>query len=98
MQMVVYDYSGTLGGTVMEQYNKVRVAAKTGTADHSGAGSANGALICFAPVDDPEIAIALYGERIAHGPNLAPVAKDILDFYFNKEEEGDVPIYENRVG
>lgn len=97
MQMVVYEYAGTIGGTPLENY-PVRIAAKTGTADHSGSGSANGALICFGPVDDPEIAIALYGEKIAHGPNLAAVAKDILDHYFGLDDAGEVTIYENQVG
>ena len=36
----------------------ITVAAKTGTAEVGG-GSSNGAFVCFAPADDPQIAIAV---------------------------------------
>ena len=97
MKAVIYEYQGTANDTPLGNY-PITVAAKTGTADHTGSGSANGSFICFAPADDPEIAIAVYGEKIAHGPNVAEVAKAILDVYFDVDEVGDVVIYENRVG
>lgn len=73
----------------------IKVAAKTGTAE--GVGTSNGAFICFAPADDPQIAIAVYGEHVKGGSYLAPVAKAILDVYFSTST-GDVTIYENQLG
>ncbi len=76
----------------------VAVCAKTGTAQHSSGGSDHAAFICFAPMEDPEIAIAVYGEKAAHGGWLAPVAEDIMLAYFEMERASDVFTYENRVG
>ena len=57
----------------------------------------HGAFVCYAPADDPQIAIAVYGERAGHGSTLATVAKAILDIYFEVGEAGDVPAVENQV-
>ena len=78
----------------------VAVCAKTGTAEHSSGGSDHGAFICFAAKKGgkPEVAIAMYGEKIAHGSTLAPAAEDILEVYFEKEAASDVFTYENKVG
>ncbi|MBR2977849.1 MAG: penicillin-binding protein, partial [Oscillospiraceae bacterium] len=62
----------------------VPVAAKTGTAQHGSGGSDNASFICFAPADDPEIAIAIYLEKGAQGGNLGQVARAVLDQYFAK--------------
>jgi penicillin-binding protein 2 len=74
----------------------IAVAAKTGSAQHGGEGPLNGAFICYAPADDPQIAIAVFGEKIGGGSYLAPVAKAILDAYFGLNT-GDVDHYENEV-
>lgn len=79
----------------------VSAAAKTGTAQH-GLGSQysdHGAFVCFAPVENPEIAIAVYGEKAAHGSTLGRVAKEILNVYFSSGEvaTGDVITYENTI-
>jgi penicillin-binding protein 2 len=63
----------------------VAVCAKTGTAQHGSSGSDNGAFVCWAPAEDPEIAIAVYVEHGASGSNFAGVARDILDYYFNSQ-------------
>ena len=72
----------------------IAVAAKTGSAQHGGEGPLNGAFICFAPADNPQIAIAAFGEKIGGGSYLAPVAKAILDAYFGVDS-GDVDNFEN---
>ena len=61
----------------------VTVAAKTGTASHGSAGSDNAAFVCFAPVEDPQIAIVIYVEKGAAGSALAASAIPILDYYFD---------------
>ena len=76
----------------------IAVAAKTGTAQTSNlAIEDNGAFVCFAPADDPQIAIAVYGEKAGHGSSMAAVAKAILDVYFDVDEVGEVTVYENQL-
>ena len=48
-----------------------------------GRGATNdGMFICYAPADDPEIAIAIVVERGGSGANTAFIAKNILDAYY----------------
>lgn len=74
----------------------IKVAAKTGTAE-TDTGSANGAFICFAPADDPQIAICVYGEKAGGGSRLANVAKAVLDAYFGFTT-GATDSFENELG
>ncbi len=93
MQMVTSEY-----GSTAYRYFKdypIKVAAKTGTAEVSG-GSPNGAFMCYAPADDPQIAIMVYGEHIDYGGMLANVAKSIMDIYFDIDT-GDVDNFENQI-
>lgn len=76
----------------------IEVCAKTGTAEHGSGGSNNGAFICFAPMDDPEIAIAVYGEKAGAGGNLSLITFEIMDEYFSRDVTSDAPVYENRLG
>ena len=78
---------------------EVTVWAKTGTAEHASGGSDHGAFVCFAAKNgqEPEVAIAIFGEKIAHGASLAPVAEDILQTYFAIVDAGDVTAFENQV-
>ena len=75
--------------------SKITVCAKTGTAQHSSGGSDHGAFVCFAPMDDPQIAIAVFGEKTAHGSSMAPVAEPILKAYFEMVDASEVYTYEN---
>jgi penicillin-binding protein 2 len=54
--------------------------------------------VCYAPFNDPQIAIAIYGERSGGGGKLAPIAKAMLDVYFDVDEVGDTTTYENKIG
>lgn len=94
MVAVAHNDSGTAAGTFLNY--PITVAAKTGTAQMDGKPD-NGAFVCFAPADDPQIAIAVYGEKAASGAKLAPVAKAMLDIYFEVGEIGDVNTYENKL-
>lgn len=64
----------------------VAVCAKTGTADQDGAGSANAAFVCYAPADDPEVAIAIYVEKGGGGSGLSPIAIELLNAYFAEDD------------
>ncbi|MDD7260556.1 MAG: penicillin-binding transpeptidase domain-containing protein [Eubacteriales bacterium] len=75
--------------------SKITVCAKTGTAQHSSGGSDHGVFVCFAPMDDPQVAIAIFGEKTAHGSSMAPVAEPILKAYFEMVDASEVYTYEN---
>ena len=75
----------------------IPVAAKTGTAETDSGGSDNGAFVCYAPFDDPQIAIVVYGEKAGHGSTMGQIAKELLDTYFDSELTGDVITGENQV-
>ncbi len=90
------DWSGTAYSTFKDY--PINVAAKTGTAETGIRGTSdNGAFVCYAPAEDPQIAIAIYGEKAGHGSSLAEIARDMLDIYFEVGEIGDVITYENQV-
>ncbi len=72
----------------------IAVAGKTGTASVSS-GTANGVFVCFAPYENPEIAIAVVVEHAGSGNGIAPVARAMLDAYFGgKQSEVDTPAQE----
>lgn len=89
------------GDGVWPLKDEVLVYAKTGTAQHASLGSDHGAFICFAQKKDaaaPDIAIALYGEKVAHGSWLAPVAEQILTSYYEMDAASEVTAFENQAG
>ena len=96
MYLVCSDPRGTAYGT-FKNY-PIEVCAKTGTAQTGITGTSdNGAFVCFAPKDDPQIAISVYVEKGGHGSSMAVVAQDILNQYFSVDEIGYVPLYENQM-
>ncbi|MBR5485018.1 MAG: hypothetical protein IKV41_00735 [Oscillospiraceae bacterium] len=60
----------------------IDVACKTGTPETTKSGFPNSTFICFAPADDPQIAVAVVIEKGWHGYTGAPVARAVLDQYF----------------
>lgn len=65
----------------------VRTAGKTGTAEVFGK-SNHAVYVSYAPVEDPEIAVAVIVEHGGQGSaTAAPVAREILEAYFNLDEE-----------
>lgn len=63
----------------------IEIAAKTGTAQN--AGSDHTTFICFAPYENPEIAIAVVVANGEHGVISKGVARDIMNEYFNIQED-----------
>lgn len=74
------------GGTAGRTFSnfKVKVAGKTGTPETGSESkhSSNAVFVCYAPVDKPQIAVAVVIERGVWGTNAAPVARDVLAEYF----------------
>lgn len=58
------------------------VGAKTGSAQVSSTSDSNAVFVCYAPYDDPEIAISLVVEHGGSGSILASLAAEILAYYF----------------
>jgi hypothetical protein len=71
----------------------IQSAGKTGSAEVSGyAHSTHAWFITYAPTDNPEIALACFGEGAGHGGSVcAPMAKKIFTTYFNKVRNIEIP-------
>ena len=74
---------------------EIGVAAKTGTAQHGSSGSDHASFVCYAPLDDPQIAIAIYVENGAQGGNLGNIARAVFDVYFATQYVNDTVATEN---
>ena len=72
-----------------------QVGAKTGSAQVDGQVEANAVFVCFAPYDDPEVAMALVVQRGGSGSELGAMAADILSYYFSSQETRDEAPTEN---
>ena len=77
------------GGTLTSYFRNcvVTAGAKTGSAQ-LGNDMTNGVFVCFAPYDDPEIALAVVIERGGSGSAVADTAVQILNAYFAPSEIG----------
>ena len=75
----------------------VKAGAKTGTAQLGGGQTNNGVFVCFAPYDDPEIALAMVIEHGNAGAALASTAVNILNAYFSADDIGTAVIGENQL-
>lgn len=85
VKLGMYNVANSPAGTSFKDFGsfQVKVAAKTGTAQMGEGVTNNGVFICYAPYDDPEIAVAVVIEKGGAGSAVAPVAKEILEYYFN---------------
>lgn len=91
-----YSVDGT-ASTYLFDY-PITVAAKTGTAQHgSGYTSDNASFVCFAPADDPQVAIAVYVEQGSQGGNLGQIVRAVLDEYFSQDSKYETTGSENDV-
>lgn len=93
MGMTDYTYETVLSGMLQSSQDSsgfvwgdfdIKVASKTGT-PQTTTKTVNSTFICFAPAEDPEIAIAVIIEKGWQGYTAAPVAKEILQYYFGTE-------------
>ncbi len=93
MRMAVTEPNGT-ANKVFGEY-PIAVCAKTGTAQHGAGGSDNASFVCYAPADDPQIAIAIYVEKGAQGGALGNIAKEVFNTYFVNAGGNDTVAPEN---
>ena len=75
------------GGTAYNTFSgyEPTVAAKTGTTE-TGSVTPDAVFICYAPAEKPEIALAIVVEKGSHGADLAPIARQVLDYYFHFQQ------------
>ena len=87
------------GGMVYSYFKDcvVTAGAKTGTAQLGSGQTNNGVFICFAPYDDPEIAVAIAIEHGGSGAALASTAVQILNAYFTSDQIGTTIVGENQL-
>ena len=87
------------GGSVYNAFRScvVTAGAKTGTSQLGGDQTENGVFVCFAPYDDPEIAVAIVIEHATWGSNVAPTGVEILNAYFAADEGGNAVTGENQL-
>ena len=77
----------TTEGSVARYFRDVgvQVGAKTGSAQISAQSESNAVFVCFAPYDDPQIAMAIVVEHGGSGSELGAIAAEILRYYFADE-------------
>jgi penicillin-binding protein 2 len=97
MYLVTTHWRGTAFNNRAWKAVPVKVAGKTSTAQQFWGASDNGAFVCFAPKDDPEIAISVYVEKGGHGSTLASIARSLILEYLNEGTVSDVTTYENKL-
>ena len=51
----------------------------------------HGWFVFFAPSDNPEIAGVVFAEHAEHGSNSAPIARHVMETYFNKKDGRPLP-------
>ncbi len=73
----------TAGSALMLNSINVAVAAKTGTAQVAGQENSNAWATVFAPIENPQIVLAILVENAGEGSSVAiPIAKEVLEKYF----------------
>lgn len=87
----MYLVSTQKDGSAVETFGNydIPVASKTGTAQIGEGKTNNGIFVCFAPYDDPEVAIAIMVEHGKSGATIAFMAREALDAYFSIKETSE---------
>ena len=78
--------------SVFREY-PIPVAAKTGTVQVEGTSMNDGVFVCYAPADDPQIAISIVVEKGGSGSQVMDIARMIFDQYFMTESTFQVIPY-----
>ncbi len=90
-----YRWSSSAGGQ-FDDY-PVEMVCKTGTAETGFEDSrkeySNGLFICYAPKENPEVALALVVEKGKWGATSVVIAKKIMAAYFNEQFDSSEPLY-----
>lgn len=97
MYMAVHGGGAATGTAYSARVEGLDVCGKTGTAQNPH-GKDNSVFICFAPKDDPKIAVAAYVENAGFGATWAlPVASLMLEKYLTGEISPERQYMEERM-
>ena len=81
MYLVLHDWSANEANAKWWADCAWEVAGKTGTAQKGTGITNDGIFMCYAPFDDPEVAIAVVVERGGAGANTQFMARHVMDAY-----------------
>jgi len=87
----------TTQGSVAKYFRGLdfQVGAKTGSAQVSASTQSHAVFVCFAPYENPEVAMAIVVEHGGSGGELAAIASDVLSYYFSARETQEAVPEEN---
>ena len=69
--------------TLLADYPEGFVAAKTGTVETGeSSASSNGVFMCYAPAEDPQIAVTVVVEHGVYGGYVIPAIEGVIEGYF----------------
>ena len=93
VQKGMYLVANDRAGSAYETFGSygVKVAAKTGTAQLGDNQVNNAIFICYAPYDNPKVAVAVVVEHGSAGASIASIARDFLDAYFTVKTVNTAP-------
>ncbi|MBQ8830382.1 MAG: hypothetical protein IJ017_02140 [Oscillospiraceae bacterium] len=74
-------------GSFIVDGKEILVACKTGTVQSDNSETNNGIFVCYAPADDPEIAISIVVEKGGSGAEIMGIARDVMEYYFGNRTE-----------
>lgn len=87
----------TTSGSVARYFKDLpfQVGAKTGSAQVSLDSESNAVFVCFAPYDNPQVALTIVAEKGGGGSDLGDLAAEILRYYFSAQESREEIQQEN---
>ena len=89
MHLVLHDWSVNEANAKWWADCAWDVAGKTGTAQKGEHITNDGIFMCYAPFDDPEVAIAVVVERGLSGASTQFMARQVMDAYINIKSYSD---------
>lgn len=93
----LFEVVNRTGGTAVRSFSSItEISGKTGTSQVRAtmkkkcelldvADRHHGWFVGYAPKENPEIAVAVIAEHSCHGSVAGPVAKEVIEAYFNKK-------------
>ena len=87
----------TTEGSVKKYFTGLdfQAGAKTGSAQVSANSQSHAVFVCFAPYENPEVAMSIVVEHGGSGGELAAIASDVLSYYFSARETQEAIPQEN---
>jgi penicillin-binding protein 2 len=87
----------TTEGSVKKYFTGLdfKAGAKTGSAQVSSNTQSHAVFVCFAPYENPEVAMSIVVEHGGSGGELAAIASDVLSYYFSARETQEAIPEEN---